>query len=76
MKKAWNDTRPPLSPKVVEWIISKIKNLDYGDVKILVRQGRVVQIGLEVKQRHHEVLDELDGRRLNLIGEKMGRNDI
>ena len=50
--------------------------LDLGDVKITVRAGKIVQIDREEKQRHHEVLDELDGRRLNLIGEKMGRNDI
>jgi len=55
MSTGWNDTRKPLSEKVVKWIISKVEGLDFGDVKIVVRGGKIVQIDREEKERHHEV---------------------
>jgi len=55
MSVAWNDTREPISEKAVRWIISKVEGLAYGDVKITVRDGRIVQIDRQEKERHHEV---------------------
>ena len=55
MSTSWNDTRRPLSEKAVRWIVSRIEGLDFGDVKIAVRAGKIVQIDREEKQRHHEV---------------------
>ena len=56
MSTAWNDTHKPLSEKAVRWIVSKVEGLDFGDVKITVRAGKIVQIDREEKQRHHEVM--------------------
>ncbi len=56
MSTTWNDTRKPLSEKAVRWVVSRIEGLDFGDVKIAVRAGKIVQIDREEKQRHHEVM--------------------
>ena len=58
MQQCWNDTRGRLSEAAVQWIRSKLEGLEFGDVKIIVRQGKIVQIDREEKQRHHEVIRE------------------
>ena len=58
MERAWNDTCGRLSETALEWIRSKIEGLEFGDVTITVRQGKIVQIDREEKQRHHEVVRE------------------
>jgi hypothetical protein len=45
-----------LSEAALRWIRSKIEGLEFGDVKITVRQGKIVQIDREEKERHHEVV--------------------
>jgi hypothetical protein len=55
MAAAWNATHKPLSDKVTRWILSKLEDMDFGDVKISVRAGKVVQINREEKERHNEV---------------------
>ena len=56
MNQGWNDTHGRLSEAALRWIRSKIEGLEFGDVKITVRQGRIVQIDREEKERHHEVV--------------------
>ena len=56
MQRGWNDTHGRLSDDAVRWIRSKIEGLEFGDVKITVRQGKIVQIDREEKERHHEVI--------------------
>ncbi len=68
MEQGWNDTHGRLSEAALNWIRSKIEGLEFGDVKITVRQGRIVQIDREEKQRHHEVVPERDRRRNPLEG--------
>jgi hypothetical protein len=58
MERRWNDTRGRLSEAALEWIRSKVEDLEFGDVTIIVRQGKIVQIDREEKQRHHEVIRE------------------
>jgi len=58
MDQDWNDTHGRLSEAAVRWIRSKIEGLEFGDVKITVRQGKIVQIDREEKERHHEVVRE------------------
>ncbi len=55
MSATWNDTHRPLSEKAIKWVVSRIEGLDFGDVKIAVRAGKIVQIDREEKQRHLEV---------------------
>ena len=55
MASAWNATHKPLSDRVTKWILSKLEDMDFGDVKISVRAGKVVQINREDKERHNEV---------------------
>jgi len=56
MDQGWNDTHGRLSEAALNWIRSKIEGLEFGDVKITVRQGKIVQIDREEKERHHEVV--------------------
>ena len=56
MEQSWNDTHGRLSEAALNWIRSKIEGLEFGDVKITVRQGKIVQIDREEKERHHEVV--------------------
>jgi hypothetical protein len=58
MEKDWNETRGRLSETALNWIRSKLEGLEFGDVKITVRQGKIVQIDREEKERHHEVVRE------------------
>ena len=58
MERSWNDTRGRLSETALAWIRSKVEDLEFGDVKITVRQGKIVQIDREEKERHHEVVRE------------------
>ncbi|MCD6288178.1 MAG: DUF2292 domain-containing protein [Candidatus Hydrogenedentes bacterium] len=55
MKPEWNTTRTPISGTVARWILSKIENMKFGDVKISVRAGKIVQINREEKERYNEV---------------------
>ena len=56
MDRGWNDTHGRLSEAALKWIRSKIEGLEFGDVKITVRQGKIVQIDREEKERHNEVV--------------------
>jgi hypothetical protein len=56
MEQSWNDTSGHLSEAALNWIRSKIEGLEFGDVKITVRQAKIVQIDREQKERHHEVI--------------------
>jgi len=68
MEQSWNSTRGRLSEAALNWIRSKVEGLEFGDVKITVRQGRIVQIDREEKERHHEVVPERDRRRHTVEG--------
>lgn len=50
----WNDTHGRLSETALNWIRSNIEGLRFGDVKIVVREGKIVQIDRQEKERHHE----------------------
>ena len=58
MEQHWNSTNEDLSETALRWIRSKVEGLLFGDVKITVRQGRIVQIDREEKERHHEIVSE------------------
>ncbi len=68
MEQGWNDTHGRLSEAALNWITSKIEGLEFGDVKITVRQGKIVQIDREEKERHHEVIREHGCKRDPLEG--------
>ncbi len=55
MSEVWNRTQPPLSAEAIRWICSKVEGVDFGDVKITIRGSQIVQIDLQLKERHHEV---------------------
>jgi|GEM_PF-1907588 len=63
MDRGWNDTHGRLSEAALRWIRSKIEGLEFGDVKITVRQGKIVQIDRDEKERHNEVVRGLTPAR-------------